>query len=121
MAKDILIINGHDWSNIIQPSGCGWVREDLSGDNERRTKDGHLRRSRIAVKRTLSYKTIPASREQLEQLDDDLSAVSFSVTYKDLHGTYTRDFCCRSFETRYLTKTDVREVWGEAAFTLVEL
>lgn len=29
MAREILIINGHDWSGAIQSSGYGWARSDL--------------------------------------------------------------------------------------------
>ena len=32
MAAEILIINGHDWSSLVQRKGYGWTRNDLDSD-----------------------------------------------------------------------------------------
>lgn len=118
---DILIINGHDYSRFIESKGYGWSREDLDGDKAGRTKDGIMRRQKIATKRKLSYTMMNMSREELAQLDDDLSPQQFSVVYHDLHGKMTKTFYCSSFSATMAAGYERGEEWGEATFNLIEV
>ena len=120
MAKEVLIINGHDWSGLIQSKGYGWTRNDLDSDQTKRPKNGVLRRVKIGTKRKLSFTTMPAPRGKLAQLDDDLSDTFFQATYLDLHGIMTRTFYCTSFETAAKEVGDEHEGWFSAAFSLIE-
>ena len=120
MAKEVLIINGHDWSRLIESKGYGWTRNDLDSDQTKRPKNGIMRRDKIGSKRKLSFTTMPAPREKLAQLDDDLSATFFQATYLDLHGVMTRTFYCTSFETTAEEVGDGHESWASAAFSLIE-
>lgn len=118
---EILKINGHDWSRLIESKGYGWSRNDLDSDKTTRTKDGKMRRDKICTKRKLTYTTLPSSKADLAALDDDLSAATFSATYIDLHGEMTRTFYCSSFATSMIEAVGARESWGSASFTLVEV
>ena len=119
---NILIINGHDYSHNIEKSGYAWSREDLDSDKTTRTKDGRMRRDKITTKRKLSYTLIHMTREQLAQLDDDLSPATFSVTYRDLHGASTRTFYCSSFSaTMDMALGEDNELWSGASFNLIEV
>lgn len=118
--KEILIINGHDWSSIVQRKGYGWTRNDLDSENTKRPKNGVLRREKIGTKRKLSFTTMPVSREILAQLDDDLSDTFFDATYLDLHGPMTRTFYCTSFETTLAEAADGNEDWESATFNIIE-
>lgn len=119
---DILIINGHDYSRFIEKAGYGWSREDLDSDKTTRTKDGRMRRYKIATKRKTSYKLTHMTREQLAQLDDDLSPATFNATYHDLHGTMTREFYCSSFSaTMDMAFDENGEAWSGASFNLIEV
>ena len=120
MATEVLIINGHDWSGLIESKGYGWTRNDLHSDQTKRPKNGVMRRDKIGSKRKLSFTTMPASRETLAQLDDDLSATFFDATYLDLHGVMTRTFYCTSFETSLSDVRDGVESWLSASFSMVE-
>ena len=100
MAREILIINGHDWSGAIQSSGYGWTRNDLDSDQTKRPKNGVMRRDKIGTKRKLAFTTMPAPRETLAKLDDDLS------------GT--------SFETSLAETADGHEDWESATFGIIE-
>lgn len=120
MAKEVLIINGHDWSSIIQGKGYGWTRNDLDSDKTKRPKNGLMRRDKIGTKRKLSFITMPASRETLAQLDDDLSQKFFKATYLDLHGVMTKTFYCTSFETSLAEAGDGYENWSSATFNIIE-
>ena len=120
MAREILIINGHDWTYLIQRKGYGWTRNDLDTDQTKRPKNGIMRREKIGTKRKLSFTTMPAPREVLAQLDDDLSAVFFDATYLDLHGVMTRTFYCTSFETSLAETVGDHEDWESATFTIIE-
>ena len=64
MAREILIINGHDWSGAIQSSGYGWARSDLDSDKSTRTKDGRLRRDKIGTKRKITYEVMGLTRAE---------------------------------------------------------
>lgn len=120
MAKEVLIINGHDWTSIIQAKGYGWSRNDLDSADTGRPKNGLMRREKVGTKRKLSYKTMPAPREKLAQLDDDLSQTFFSATYLDLHGIMTKTFYCTAFETSVDEVGDGYENWMSASFNIVE-
>lgn len=118
---DVLIINGHDYSKYIKMSGISWSRNDLDGSDTKRTKDGRMRRKKICAKRKINYEIFDASREILAQMDDDLSASEFEVTYRDLHGTQTRTFYCSSFSARLQWVDGDRDVWDQGAFSLIEV
>lgn len=118
---EVLIINGHDYSRFIEAKGYGWSREDLDSEKTKRTKDGRLRRYKIATKRKLSYKVLWMTRAGLAQLDDDLSQPTFSATYLDLHGIMTKTFYCSSFSADLDAIYDQEGMWSGAAFSLIEV
>lgn len=120
MAREILAINGHDWSGAIQSKGYGWARNDLDSGQTKRPKNGVLRRVKIGTKRKLSFTTLPLPREKLAQLDDDLSATFFDARYLDLHGVMTKTFYCSSFETSVVEVGADYEEWASATFTMIE-
>lgn len=118
---EILIINGNDYSRYIKQKGVGWARNDLDSDKTTRTKDGRMRRQKITTKRKLTFTMLRMSRELMAQLDNDLSAQTFRATYRDLHGTQTREFYCSSFSA---TLSDVQngvDIWEGASFSLIEV
>lgn len=118
---DVLIINGHDYSRYIQQKGYGWSREDLDSEKTVRVKNGTLRRQKIATKRKLSYNLMNMTREQLAQLDDDLSKPTFAATYLDLHGRDTRTFYCSSFAATLDWLIDDDGQWEGASFNMIEV
>lgn len=118
---EILIINGHDYSQYVKMGGIGWSRNDLDTDQTKRTKDGKMRRKKIGTKRKISYEIIHATREILSQLDNDLSAATFSATYRDLHGTQTRTFYCSSFNAKLDWVDGERDVWENGSFNIIEV
>lgn len=118
---DVLIINGHDYSRFIRRKGYGWSREDLDSESTVRTKNGKLRRDKIATKRKLSYTLMNMTREQFAQLDNDLSNPTFFATYLDLHGRQTRTFYCSSFAATLGEIVDQDGQWEEASFNMTEV
>lgn len=118
---EVLVINGHDYSQYIEMKGVGWSRNDLHSEKTGRTKDGRARLDKITTKRKLSYTMINMSRAELAQLDDDLSETTFSATYLDLHGTQTREFYCSSFSATNDTVYDEDGQWSGAAFNMIEV
>lgn len=118
---EVLIINGHDYSRFVERKGYGWQREDLDSENTSRTKDGKMRRDKITTKRKLSYTIMNMSRKQLAQLDDDLSAPTFSATYLDLHGRQTRTFYCSSFSCTLDELSDSDGSWEGSSFNMIEV
>ena len=118
---EVLIINGHDYSRYIERKGYGWTRNDLDSENTGRTKDGKMRRDKVATKRKLSYSVMNMTRAQRAQLDNDLSAPTFSATYLDLYGRQTRTFYTSSFSCTLNELLDGDGEWGDASFSLIEV
>lgn len=118
---EVLRIGGVDYSRHIQQKGVGWSRNDVDSEKTTRTKDGKLRRYKIATKRKISYKLMNMTREQLAQLDTALSVPTFSATYLDLHGQMTRTFYCSSFSSTLECAYEEGETWGEASFDMIEV
>lgn len=119
---ELLIINGHDYSKYVKNTGYGWGRNDLDSSQTTRTKDGTLRRDKIGTKRKITYEVMGMTRQQIAQLDDDLSQTTFTATYMDLHGQMTRTFYCANFNA-YLTTTkrDDEFAWRSDPFTITEV
>lgn len=117
---EVLVINGHDYSAYVERKGIGWSRNDLDSDQTVRTKDGNLRRVKIATKRKLSYTMIGMTQGQLAQLDDDLSAETFQATYMDLHGQQERTFYCSSFSATLSDVWGDTGIWEGATFSMIE-
>ena len=118
---EILTINGHDYSRYIKQKGVGWSRNDLDSDKTTRTKDGRMRRQKITTKRKLTFTMLRMSRELMAQLDNDLSAQTFTATYRDLHGTQTREFYCSSFNATLSDVQDGEDNWEGASFSIIEI
>lgn len=116
------MINGHDYSQYVKKTGYGWSRSDLDSAQSTRTKDGRLRRDKLAAKRKLTYSVMGMTRQMLAQLDDDLSQPTFQAAYMDLHGQMTREFYCSSFSASLTTTLrDGPDAWTSDSFTLIEV
>lgn len=118
---EVLVINGHDYSQYVERKGASWSRNDLDSEKTKRTKDGRLRRDKIGTKRKMSYNMMNMTREQLAQLDDDLSAETFSATYLDLHGVMTKNFYCSSFSATLAECSGEDSEWDSATFSMTEV
>lgn len=118
---EILVINGHDYSQYVENKGLGWSRNDVDSEKSVRTKDARMRRVKIATKRKLSYKVFHMTQAQLAQLDDDLSEATFTATYRDLHGTLTKEFYCSSFSATLSDVQNENDAWCDATFNITEV
>ena len=119
---ELLILNGHDYSKHIKAKGYGWERNDLDTEKTVRTKDGRLRRDKIGTKRKLRYSVAGLTREQLAQLDDDLSRATFRARFMDLHGAMEREFYCSGFSATLNTVyADDAGSWEAAEFSMIEV
>ena len=119
---EVLVINGHDYSHLIKRRGVGWKRNDLDSEKTKRTKAGTMRRDKVTTKRTVSYEILPtATQAELAQLDDDLSAETFTARYLDLHGVQTRTFYCSSFSATIDDVRNGKTNWSGGAFNMIEV
>ena len=119
---EFLRINTHAYSKFVERKGYGWSRNDLDSEKTTRVKNGDLRRKKITTKRKLTYKVFNMTREELAQLDDDLSLETVPVDYLDLHGERSGEFYCSSFAVE-MDGYDVNGIdcWGGATFSLIEI
>ena len=122
MAVNILIINGHDYTNYVADSGFSWSRDDVDSEKTVRVKSGLLRRDKIAEKRNLKYTMLPMPEALAAQLDDDLNAPEFSVRYRDVHGEQQRSFYCSQFSGGLRQIIDEGDLlWDGISFNLHEI
>ena len=122
MSAQVIIINGHDYSRYVERKGLSWSRDDLDADEAGRTMDGVMHRSKITDKRNHTIKLVCAPESVLAQLDTDVSTETYTATYKDLHGTMTKEFYTNSFKATLNVVDDEGEGdWGEATFNMHEV
>lgn len=118
----ILIINGHDYTAWVKDGGYKWSRDDLDSNKTTRVKSGLMRRQKITEKRNLSYTMMPMPEALAAQLDTDLHAQEFSVTYHDLHGDQTRTFYCSQLPAELRQVIDEGNLmWDGMTFNIHEL
>lgn len=121
-AVTVFKIGGHDYTQFVIHEGFEWQRNDLDSDASTRTKDGVMRRQRITTKRKMTVSLSGMTREQIAQLDDDLSPVTVEVTYEDLHGPMTKTFYCSGMKATMVTSThEGVGSWAADNVTLTEV
>ena len=118
---EVLKINGHDYSKFVEQKGYGWSRNDLDGGQSGRTKDGVMRRVKVAAKRKISYTLFNMTRADLARRDDDLSTAEFNATYLDIHGVTTRRFYCSTFSATCDVIDGDDDKWEGATFDMTEI
>lgn len=120
---NVLIINGHDYSDHVLSEGYKLTRNALDSDKSGRTKDGVMRRVKITDKRKLEIQLggTNMTRELVAQLDTDLSGTTCTVTYADWYGTQTREFYTADFTAEMRNTRDGRGSWYASSFTLTEV
>lgn len=122
MAKQLLIINGHDYSGYILDGGYDWSRDDLDSEKSVRVKTGKMRRDKITEKRNLTFAMRDMPEALAAQLDTDLHASQFSVTYHDLHGDQTRSFYCSQLPAKLRQVVNEGNLmWAGISFNLHEI
>ena len=118
---EILVINGHDYSRFVSRDGFEWERNDLDSEKTTRTKDGTLRRDKIATKRKCTVKLVNMSREQIAALDDDISLGTYTATILDIHGVVTKTFYSSSLKASLKDCSNDIDTWGDATFNMIEV
>lgn len=121
MAAQVLLINGHDYTQYVKQRGISWSRENINSSDSGRTLDGRMHVGIIATKRKLGYELGSVPQNVLAQLDSDLSAPTFAVTYLDLHGIDTRTFYCTSFAATLDDAIVDSGRWSDAKFNIIEV
>lgn len=112
----------HDYSQYVILRGYSWKRSDLDSSKSGRTKDLRMRRDKLGTKRSVTYEVRGMTRQQIAQLDDDLSQVSFNVIYEDLHGSFNKEFYCANFSANLnTTKNEGPNSWQAEPFTITEM
>ena len=124
MAKrDVLIINGVDFSEYLTEDGLEWTRNDLEASGAgRTTMDGLMHRSRIAVKVKLQVTCMPLMERDVQRLLHAIYPPMVSVTYIDpMEGMVTRTMYTNNVPL-HLKKVekDGRTYWNGLKFPLIE-
>lgn len=118
----ILIINGHDYSQWVEDGGYSWSRDDLDSEKTTRVRTGNMRRYKVTEKRNLTYKMRSMPETLAAQLDTDLHENTFMATYHDLHGGQTREFYCSQFPANLRQVIDEGNLmWENISFNIHEI
>lgn len=118
---EVLVINGHDYSKYVERKGYSWSRNDLDSPNSGRIKNGTMRRTKVAEKRSLKYNLVSIPQAELAQLDTDISENTYQMTYADLHGVKTGIFYSSSLSAAMVQVKDETGIWEGASFTATEV
>ena len=117
----LLKINGHDYTHWIEDGGYEFSRDDLDSSATGRTKNGTMRRVKICEKRNLTFALRPVPESIFVQLDNDLHAATFDVTYHDPHGDTTRQFYCSQLPGKMTMVVDEGNImWSGVSFSIHE-
>lgn len=118
---EVLVINGHDYSKYVERKGYSWSRNDLDSPNSGRVKNGTMRRTKVAEKRSLKYNLVSIPQPELAQLDTDIRENTYQMTYEDLHGVKTGTFYSSSLSATLAQVSGGKKIWEGALFTATEV
>lgn len=124
MARQLLIINGTDYTGYIDANGGYSIsRNDVDDNSAGRTMDAKMQRGRIAVKYRLNIKCRPLTGAETQKILNDIYPEYVSVTYYDPRiGTRKNvEMYSNNVPAEYLfTKPDGTEWWRGISFPLIE-
>lgn len=124
--KPCLIINGTDYSDILNEESIQWSRNDLDSDDAGRTLDGIMHRKRVAIKRKLQISELKRlTTEKIAQLNASLMPETIQVQFVDpiVGGVYTGTFYGSSVNatTMFYDEFDDVIYWDNIEFNITEV
>lgn len=126
LGKDkVLIINGYDFTPLIEKDGLTYKRNDVDGPDAGELADGTIRRSRVIVRPSMDVQLIgrgkkPIRDELAHAIMKALEPQWLKVTYFDvrMNKEVTRDFYTNGVGYKLESYNGARR-WIFDTFTLV--
>ena len=123
MAAFQMKIGSTDISGYIAASGFNWSKNDIDASSTGRSKDGTMRRKRVATKHKLQVTCRTLSESELSSLASLISPQTVSVTYLNPATGSNRTATFYGSSVKAATVMDVggHVMYSGVAFDLVEV
>lgn len=122
MARKVLIINGHDYTDYVAEYGYQWEDYDVDGDNAGRTMDAVMDRQLIADKTKLVISCRDLKQWESSRILSDIKQEYFTATVLDAHkGEVTCQMYSNNRKAAIAVIDDYGDVvWSGLSFPLIE-
>ena len=122
MARKVLIINGHDYSDYVADDGYQWEDYDIDGDNAGRKMDAIMDRDLMADKTKLVISCRDLKQEESMQILSDIKQEYFTATVLSAHkGEVTCEMYSNNRKAAIaVIDDDGNVVWSGLSFPLIE-
>ena len=127
MAIPTLILNGNDWTWMLNEKSIKWNRKDVDTDNTKRSpRTAKMYRKRLAVKRKISVSNLKRlTTAQIVALNAEMNRDSFTATILDaITGTAYNMTCYNSTveaATQVYDALHNETYWADVSFNMTEM
>jgi hypothetical protein len=122
MARKVLIINGHDYSDFVAEDGYQWEDNDIDGDGAGRAMDTMMDRDLLADKTKLQISCRDLLQSESSAILTDIKQEFYEATVLDAcKGEITCQMYTSSRKAAIVVIRDDGEVvWSGLSFSMIE-
>ena len=127
MAKPVFLLNGNDWTSILNEGSIHWARNDIDTANTGRSKlTGAMYRKRLTMKRKLTIDNVKRlTTAQMAALNAEMNRNSFTCTFLDaITGQPYTATCYNSTvesATEVWDEINNETYWEDVTFSVIEM
>lgn len=122
MARKVLIINGHDYSDFVAEDGYQWEDNDIDGDGAGRAMDTMMDRDLLADKTKLQISCRDLLQSETSAILTDIKQEFYEATVLDAcKGEITCQMYTSSRKAAIaVIRDDGEVVWSGLSFSMIE-
>ena len=122
MARKVLIINGHDYSDFVAEDGYQWEDNDIDGDGAGRAMDTMMDRDLLADKTKLQISCRDLLQSESSSILTDIKQEFYEATVLDAcKGEITCQMYTSSRKAAIaVIRDDGEVVWSGLSFSMIE-
>lgn len=122
MARKVLIINGHDYSDFVAEDGYQWEDNDIDGDGAGRAMDTMMDRDLLADKTKLQISCRDLLQSESSAILTDIKQEFYEATVLDAcKGEITCQMYTSSRKAAIaVIRDDGEVVWSGLSFSMIE-
>lgn len=122
MARKVLFINGHDYSDFVAEDGYQWEDNDIDGDGAGRAMDTMMDRDLLADKTKLQISCRDLLQSESSAILTDIKQEFYEATVLDAcKGEITCQMYTSSRKAAIaVIRDDGKVVWSGLSFSMIE-
>lgn len=122
MARKVLIINGHDYSDFVAEDGYQWEDNDIDGDGAGRAMDTMMDRDLLADKTKLQISCRDLLQSESSAILTDIKQEFYEATVLD---ACKGEISCQMYTSSRkaaiaVIRDDGEVVWSGLSFSMIE-